>query len=197
MTSAAHRGNLARAAALALVAPAAAAVAAGCACSDTPAFVADFEGCSGTCGWAIAGPGPASIVSTILPSEHGLSIGSAAAKTSTTATYTFSSPIGIDATYELSLVADCPAGLGVTLSIVTPGASEQPLPVPLALDETPTSSSSLPDYTGVTYLPMTGPVTLPMGKSTAQVRAIAVEGLPGGTCVFDLVELTPGTTCSS
>jgi hypothetical protein len=168
------------------------ALGAGCACSDTPAFVADFEGCSGTCGWAVSGPGKASIVSTILPSEHGLSIDGGV-----TVTYTLPSPLGIDATYDFSLVADCPAGFGVSLSIVTPGSAEQSISVPLALAETPTTSGSLPDYTGVTYLPMNGPVTLPTGKSTAQVRAIAVHALPGATCIVDLIELTAESTCSS
>jgi len=118
-------------------------------------------------------------------------------KTATTATYTLPTPLGIDATYTLSLVADCPAGLGVSLSIVTPGAAEQSITVALALSETPTSSGDLPDYTGVTYLPMSGPVTLPTGKSTAQVRAIAVQALPGAACVVDLIELTAESTCTS
>jgi hypothetical protein len=166
--------------------------AAGCACSDTPAFVADFEGCTGTCGWAIAGPGKASIVSTILPGEHGLSIDGGV-----TATYTLPSPIGIDDTYSISLVENCPAGLALSLSIVTPGSPEQSIMVPLALSETPSASGSLPDYTGAIYLPMSGPVTLPTGKSTAQVRAIVVQALPGATCVVDLVELSPESTCSS
>ncbi len=179
------RSWAARAAAFAVTA-----AAAGCACSATPAFVADFEGCSGTCGWTITGKGKAEVVSTILPSEHGLSLDGGV-----TATFTLSPPVGIDATYELSLVADCPAGVGVSLSIVTPGSPEQSVTVPLALDETPTSSNSVPDYSGVTYLPMTGPVALPMGKSTAQVRAIAVQALPGAACVVDVIKLAGGTQC--
>jgi hypothetical protein len=166
------------------------AAAAGCACSDAPAFVADFEGCTGTCGWAITGPGKASIVSTILPAEHGLSIDGGV-----TATYTLPSPIGIDDTYDVSLVADCPAGFTVSLSMVTPGSAEQSVMVPLALSQTPSTSGGVPDYTGVAYLPMSGPVTLPMDVSTAQVRAIAVEALPGAACVVDLIELTAESTC--
>ena len=153
-------------------------------------LVDDFEGCSGTCGWAVSSGG-AKVVSTILPGEHALRIdGGATASKSI-------DPVTIDNTYSLQIVADCPAGLTVDLDASTPSAASITISVMLAIDDTLDSSGNAPDYTGVTYVPLIGDITLPSGVMSAVVHGVTLSPAAGMPCVVDLIRITSVPPCSS
>lgn len=162
-----------------------------CSCPQTTVAIDDFEGCTGTCGWAISGPGTAAVVSTILPGEHGLRIdgGVTASKSIPSAT--------IDTTYSLQLVADCPNGLAANLAISVPGAPDATVAVMLALDSSLTSNGDPPDYTGASFVPLVGSVDLPTGVMSAIVHQLTLEAVVGAPCTVDLIELTSVTPCNA
>ncbi len=153
-------------------------------------LVDDFEGCSGTCGWSVSG-GSAKIVSTILPGEHGLQIDGGATATKSI------SPLTIDDTYSLQLVASCPAGIAATLDASTPSKPSIKISVMLAIDNTLDSSGNEPDYTGVTYVPLLGDIALPNGLMSAVVHSVTLSPAAGMPCVIDLVRITSVPPCSS
>jgi hypothetical protein len=163
---------------------------ASCSCPSSNILIDDFEGCGASCGWTIAGTGGASIVSTILPGEHGLRIagGSTAAKTI--------SPALIDSTYSVSLVGDCPDGIGVSLVASVTGAADITVAVMLAIDDSLDTNGNPPSYTGATYVPLVGGISLPSGVTSATVRQVTLEPATGGTCTVDLVRLTEAEPCS-
>lgn len=167
-----------------------AALLAACSCPSTKILIDDFERCTGTCGWAVSG-GAARVVSTILPGEHGLRIdgGATAVKAFPIAT--------IDTSYSLQLVADCPAGLAVTLAASVPGAADIAIPVMVTLDTTLTSSGDPPDYTGASYVPLSGLVTLPTGVMAVAVHQITLAPSAGATCTVDIVRITSTPPCSN
>jgi hypothetical protein len=176
--------------AVAATALASALFAAACSCPQTKVLVDDFEGCTGACGWALSVPGTAVVVSTILPGEHGLQMdgGITAIKTISATT--------IDTTYSLQLVADCPEGLTATLAATEPDSSALTLPVTLSIDETLTSSSDTPDYTGVSYVPLVGVIDLPTGVMSVIVHQVALQPAAGASCTVDTIELTSARPCS-
>jgi hypothetical protein len=152
-------------------------------------LVDDFEGCKGTCGWAVSG-GSATLVSTILPGEHALQIdGGATAVKSIPA-------VTIDVSYSLQLVADCPNGLAATLAATVPGTGDVSLPVMLSIDETLTSSGDPPDYSGATYVPRSGFITLPSGVMSAVVHQVTLQPAAGGPCTVDVIRITSTTPCA-
>jgi hypothetical protein len=167
---------------------AASAFIAGCSCPSSNVLIDDFEGCSGTCGWTIAG-GTASVVSTILRGEHGLQITGGATATKTI------SPATIDSTYSFSLVGNCPDGIGASLLASVPGAADITVKVMLALDDSLDSDGDPPDYTGATYVPLVGDIDLPSGVTSATVRQVTIEPASGGTCTVDLVRLVEAEPC--
>ncbi len=150
----------------------------------------DFEGCSGTCGWTISN-GSASVVSTILPGEHGLEIDGGATATKSV------SPITIDDTYSLQLVADCPAGLDATLTVSTPSKPSVKVSVMLAIDDSLDSSGNAPDYTSVTYVPLIGDIVLPKGVTSAVIHGIELSPAAGSPCTVDLIRVTSVPPCGS
>ncbi len=164
---------------------------AACSCPETQVVVDDFEGCTGTCGWALSTPGTAQIVSTILPGEHGLQI-----EGGVTATKAIP-PATIDTTYSLQLVADCPDGIAATLAATVPGAASVTIDVSLAIDDSLTSSGNAPDYTGVSYVPLVGNVNLPTGIMSVIVHQVALQTSPGASCTINIVRLTATPACAS
>ncbi len=161
-----------------------------CSCPQNKVLIDDFESCTGACGWTITS-GSATVVSTILPGEHGFRItgGATAVKAFPTAS--------IDPSYSLQLVADCPAGLAASLAATVAGAtSDVSLAVTLALDDSLTSSGDTPDYTGAAYVPLLGTITWPMGLMSAGVHQITLQ--PAGTdpCTVDVVRLTSSPPCN-
>jgi hypothetical protein len=175
--------------AIPLALPILGALATGCSCPASNIVLDDFEGCSGTCGWTIAGAGTVTIVSTILPGEHGMQMtgGIVASKAV--------SPTIIDDTYSLSMVANCPDGIGATLTAAVPNAPDLMLSVQLAIDDSLSSSGDAPDYTGVTYVPLAGGVSFPSGITSVSVNRVTLEPAAGGTCTVDLIELQAATPC--
>lgn len=166
-----------------------AALGAACSCPQKRVLVDDFEDCTGTCGWDVSG-GDAAVVSTILPGEHGLRLdgGSTAVKAIAVTS--------IDTTWSLQLVADCPAGLLATLAATVPGSGDVSLAVMLAIDNSLTSSGDSPDYSGATFVPLVGDITLPTGAMTASVHQITLQPSAGAACTVDVVRITAGSTCS-
>ncbi len=172
--------------AIALLAP----LAGACSCPGTKILVDDFEGCSGTCGWSVT-DGTARVVSTLVPGEHGLQIaGGATIRKSIT-------PATIDNTFSLQLVAECPNGLAATVTASTPSDPSIKLAVKLAIDDTLDSSGNAPVYTGVTYVPLVGDITLPNGVMTATVNGVTLHPTTGGSCTVDLIEITSTPPCGS
>jgi hypothetical protein len=164
------------------------ALGAGCSCPSSNVLIDDFEGCGGSCGWTITG-GTASVVSTILPGEHGLQIagGATAAKTI--------SPATIDSTYSFSVVGNCPDGIGASLVATVPDAADITISVMLAIDDSLDSDGDPPNYTGATYVPLVGDIDLPSGITSATIRQVALEPAAGGTCTVDLVRLVEAEPC--
>jgi hypothetical protein len=165
-------------------------LAASCSCPGTNVVVDDFEGCTGTCGWSILGTGSATVVSTILPAEHGLRLDDVAAAGKALADVT------IDDTYSIQLVADCPAGLAATLSGSASGVPAFIVTVPLMIDNTLDSNGDVPDYSGATYVPLLGPIALPNGVTSAVVNQLTLLPTPGVPCTIDVVRLTSTPPCS-
>ncbi len=163
---------------------------AACSCPQTTVLVDGFEGCSGACGWAVSGAGTATVVSTILPGEHGLRIdgGVTASKSIPSAT--------IDTTYSLQLVAACPDGLAASLTVTVPGSPDATVAVMLAEDSSLTSNGDPPDYTGASYVPLVGSVDLPTGVMSAVVTQVTLQPVAGAECTVDLIELTSVTPCN-
>jgi hypothetical protein len=162
---------------------------AGCSCPSANVVLADFEGCSGACGWTVTG-GSATVVSTILPGEHGLQIDGGA--TAVTSVPIFS----IDATYSLQMVADCPAGLAATLTATEPGAGDVTIPVMLSLDTTLDSSGNTPNYQGAAYVPLLGTIDLPSGLMSVAIHQITLQTSAGATCTVDVLRVTSATPCN-
>ncbi len=162
---------------------------AGCSCPENSTLVDDFEGCSGSCGWTVTGAGTAKVVSTILPGEHGLEMTGGITATKSI------SPVTIDNTYSLELVGDCPDGLAATLTATVPKAADITLAVALAEDDSLTTSGDPPDYTGVTYVPLVGGITLPSGVATAAVTQVALAPAAGASCIVDLVRIGAAEPC--
>jgi hypothetical protein len=150
--------------------------------------VADFEGCSGTCGWVVTG-GTAKVVTTILPGEHGLSIDGGA-----TAVVSFPF-VTLDTTYSLQMVADCPAGLAATLTATEPGAGDVSIAVMLSLDTTLDSSGNAPDYSGATYVPLIGTIDLPTSVMSVAAHQLILQTSAGASCTVDVIRLTSTTPC--
>ena len=184
-------GPSSRRLALAATALASAWLSAACSCPQTQVLVDDFEGCSGTCGWSLAGAGAGRLVSTILPGEHGLQIDGGMTATKTIP------PASIDTSYSFQLVAACPDGLAATLAATVPGAADVTLDVALAIDTSLDSSGNSPDYTGVTFVPLVGTIDLPTNVMSVIVHQVALQASPGATCTFDLVQLTSTPPCAS
>jgi hypothetical protein len=162
---------------------------AACSCPQSNVVLDDFEGCSGTCGWTVVGAGSVAIVSTILPGEHGMEMtgGMTASKAV--------NPTSIDDTYSLAMIADCPDGIGATLTANVPNAADITLSLALAIDNSLTSSGDPPDYTGVTYVPLVGAISLPTGVAAASVTRVTLQPSAGGTCTVDRIELQAATPC--
>ena len=160
-----------------------------CSCPQNKALVDDFEGCKGTCGWTVSG-GSAMVVSTILPGEHGLQIdgGATAAKSI--------SPVSIDTSYSLRMIADCPDGLAATVAATAPNASDLSISVMLSIDTTLTSSGDPPDYSGATYVPLSGFINLPSGVMSAVVHQVTLQPATGGPCTVDVIRITSTTPCT-
>jgi hypothetical protein len=161
-----------------------------CSCPQNKVLIDDFESCTGTCGWAVSG-GTASVVSTILPGEHGLRMdgGATAVKT-----IPF---VSIDTSYSLQLVGDCPAGLTASLAGTVAGAPDVTLMVTLAIDTSLDSSGNPPDYSGASYVPLVGTITFPMGVMTAGIHQITLQPAAGTSCTVDVVRLTSVTPCNN
>jgi hypothetical protein len=162
----------------------------GCSCPQNNVLVDDFEGCKGTCGWTVSG-GSAMVVSTILPGEHGLEIdgGATAAKSI--------SPVSIDTSYSLRMIADCPDGLAATVAATAPNASDLSISVMLSIDTTLTSSGDPPDYSGATYVPITGFIDLPSGVMSASVHQVTLQPASSAPCTVDVIRLDSATPCSN
>jgi hypothetical protein len=152
-------------------------------------LVDDFEGCTGTCGWTVSGPGAARVVSTILPGEHGLAMdgGITATKTIPVAT--------IDPSHSLLLVAYCPAGMTGSLAVTGPSGQALTLQVMFTLNDSLTQSGDTPDYSGADYVPLSGTITFPSGVMTAAVHQVILQPAAGGTCTVDLIRLSANTPC--
>jgi hypothetical protein len=161
----------------------------GCSCPQTNILLADFEGCSGTCGWTLSGTGTAAVVSTILPGEHGLEMTGGVTATKSI------SPVTIDNTYSLELVGDCPSGLAATLTASVSGTGDTSLMVMLAIDNSLDSNGNPPDYSGASYVPLVGAITLPSGVSSAGVHEVALQPTMGSPCTVDLVRLGAAVPC--
>jgi hypothetical protein len=166
-----------------------AATLAACSCPSTNVVVDDFEGCSGACGWGVTG-GSATVVSTILPGEHGLRIDGGA--TAVKAIPIFS----IDTSYSLQMVADCPAGLAATITASEPGAGDVSISVMLTLDTTLDSSGNTPDYSGATYVPLIGTIDLPTGIMSVAVHEITLQPTVGAPCTVDVLRITSAALCN-
>jgi hypothetical protein len=162
---------------------------AACSCPKHEVLVDDFEGCTGTCGWTVSGPGTASVVSTILPGEHGLAMDGAV-----TATKTIPAA-SIDPTYSLLLVAFCPPGMTGSVAATGPSGQDLTLQVMFALDDSLTQSGDTPDYSGADYVPLSGTITFPNGVMTATVHQVTLQPLAGGRCTADRVRLSATTPC--
>lgn len=162
---------------------------ASCSCPNTSILISDFEGCSGTCGWTIVS-GTASIVSTILPGEHGLQLTGGASATKAI------SPAPIDSTYSLSLIGNCPDGIAGTLVASVPGQADITIDVMLAIDDSLDSNGDPPDYTGATYVPLVGDIDLPSGLTAATVQQVTLTPATGGDCTVDIVTLTESEPCN-
>jgi hypothetical protein len=162
-----------------------------CSCPQTTVLVDDFENCSGACGWAVSGAGTATVVSTILPGEHGLRIdgGVTASKSIPSAT--------IDTTYSLQLVAACPDGLAASLTVTVPGSPDATVAVMLAEDSSLTSNGDPPDYTGASFVPLVGSIDLPTGVMSGIVTQVVLQPVAGAPCTVDLIELTAVTPCNA
>lgn len=173
-----------------LAALAAAILAPACSCPQSKVLIDDFEGCSGTCGWTVSG-GTGSVVSTILPGEHGLRIdgGATAVKAIPLST--------IDTSWSLQLVGDCPAGLAASLSATVAGAPDVVIPVTLAIDTSLTSSGDPPDYSGASFVPLAGTIDLPTGVTNAAIHQITLQPAAGASCTVDVVRLTSTPPCST
>jgi hypothetical protein len=153
--------------------------------------VDDFEGCTGTCGWSLVGSGSASVVSTILPAEHGLRLDGVTSASKSIGDVT------LDNTYSLQLVADCPSGLTANLTASTPGGSAFVVIVPLVIDNTLDSSGDVPDYGGASYVPLLGTISLPNGVLSAIVHQVTLLPTAGAPCTVDVVRLTSTPPCST
>jgi hypothetical protein len=164
--------------------------AAACSCPQTTYLVDDFEGCSGTCGWTIAGAGTATIVATILPGEHGLQLSGGVTASKTI------SPATIDTTFSFELVGACPNGLSAVLTATIPNSPPVSLAVSLSIDDSLTTSGDPPNYSGVTYVPLVGDINLPSGVSSAVVTQVTLEPAAGSPCTVDLIRLTTATPCN-
>ncbi len=162
-----------------------------CSCPPMQVLVDDFEGCTGTCGWTLVPAGAAQVVSTILPGEHGLQITGGATASAEIA------PATIDTTYSLALVAACPEGISAVLTATVPGAGEVAIDVPLALDDSLTSSGNAPDYTGVTFVPLVGDINLPANVMSVVVHGVAFQTIAGAPCTIDVVRLTSTPACAT
>jgi hypothetical protein len=175
---------------VALVAMGAATAAAACSCPETNILVDDFEGCGATCGWTVSSSmGTAEIVSTILPGEHGLELpgGSTATKSI--------SPANVTSDDSLSLVGDCPNGISATIEYNASGGPASALSVMLAIDDSLDTNGNPPDYTGATYVPLVGAISLPNGLTAATVHEVSLSPAAGGTCTVDLVQFTEAEPC--
>jgi hypothetical protein len=161
-----------------------------CSCPQSNILIDDFESCSGTCGWTISGSGTASIVSTILPGEHGLRMPGGVTATKSIP------PATVDNTYSLELVGDCADGIAATLTATVPKAPDITLKVTLAIDNSLTTSGNPPNYTGASYVPLVGGLTLPSGVTTAAVHQVTLSPAAGAACTVDLVRLTAATPCN-
>jgi hypothetical protein len=161
----------------------------GCSCPSTSILLADFEGCSGTCGWTVTGMGNAMVVSTILPGEHGLEMNGAITATKSVTSTT------IDNTYSFGLVGDCPSGLAATLTATVPGTGDTSLMVMLAIDNSLDSNGNPPDYSGASYVPLVGDITLPSGVMSATVHQVALQPTAGSPCTVDLLQLSAAVPC--
>jgi hypothetical protein len=161
---------------------------AACSCPQSNILIDDFEGCSGTCGWTVSG-GSASIVSTILPGEHGLRMDGGVTATKST------SPTTIDATYSLELVGNCPDGLSATISATVPNKPAISVMVMLAIDNSLDSSGNPPNYSGASYVPLVGAIDLPSGIQSASVHQVTLLPAAGGSCTVDLVRLAAAQPC--
>jgi hypothetical protein len=133
--------------------------------------------------------GAATIVSTILPGEHGMQLpgGSTATKSI--------SPALIDGSYSLSLIGDCPAGLAASVLANIPSTGDTKIAVTLSIDDSLDESGNAPDYTGATYVPLVGAITLPSDAMQASVSQVTLSPSTGATCTVDLVELTEASPC--
>lgn len=96
---------------------------------DPPVYYqADFEGCTGTCGWEISGPGTASIVATIHPGEHGLRL-----EGDITVTHAFDRPI--DEASSITWVADGAVQITAVISDADADVGAVVTPAPPRVDE--------------------------------------------------------------
>ena len=164
---------------------------AACSCPQTTVLVDDFEGCSGSCGWAASGTGSVAVVSTILPGEHGLRVDGGVTVSKTIP------PATIDTTYSLQLVADCVDGLTANLAASVPGSADITIAVMLALDDSLDTNGNTPDYSGASYVPLVGSIDLPSGLMSAIVHQVTLTPAPGATCTVDLVQLSSVTPCNA
>jgi hypothetical protein len=161
-----------------------------CSCPQHDVLVDDFESCTGTCGWSISG-GSAKVVSTLLPGEHGLEIdGGATATKSIT-------PAAIDTSYSLRMVADCPDGLSATVTATVPSTGDVSISVVLSIDTTLTSSGDPPDYSGATYVPLTGFINLPSGTMSASAHQVSLQPASSAPCTVDVIKLLSATPCTN
>jgi hypothetical protein len=160
----------------------------GCSCPQKNILIDDFESCSGTCGWTISG-GTAKVVSTILPGEHGLQMDGGATATKSI------SPATIDNTFSLELVGDCPSGLAATLTVSVPGTGDTTVMVMLAIDNSLDNNGNPPDYSGASYVPLVGAITLPSGVMSGSVHQVALQPSGGSPCTVDLVRLGAAVPC--
>jgi hypothetical protein len=161
----------------------------GCSCPSTSILLDDFEGCSGTCGWAVSGPGNAMVVSTILAGEHGLEMNGAITATKSV------KPTTIDNTYSLELVGNCPSGLAATLTATVPGTGDASLMLMLAIDNSLDTNGNPPDYSGASYVPLVGAITLPSGVMSGTVHEVALQPTAGSPCTIDLLRLGAAVPC--
>jgi hypothetical protein len=137
----------------------------------------------------VSGAGTATVVSTILPGEHGLRITGGITATKSIA------PVHIDNTYSVELVGDCPAGLAATLTATVPGKADVTLMATLSIDNSLDTNGNPPDYSGASYVPLVGAIVFPSGVTSATVHQVSLMPAAGSPCTVDLVRLGAAVPC--
>jgi hypothetical protein len=68
--------------------------------------------------------------------------------------------------------------------------------VTLSIDNSLDTNGNPPDYSGASYVPLTGTITFPSGVASASVHQIALQPASGSACIEDLVRLGAAQPCN-